>query len=131
MGGINRFPGWNAGARSIKFVDGDCEATVTPSASLTDSFFGLSPATDVRSLTEQTHSFRFSHDASGSNAFAYERGVQMQSLGAYNSGDLFAIRRIEGVVTFYKNGALVYTSLTPSTGRRYLACALYMGGDQI
>lgn len=128
---LDLHPGWNAGGHSIKFVDGDCEASVSPRLATTDIVVGLSPATDVTSITEQTHGFRFSKSASGQFAYVYESGVQKSALGAYVGTDLFAIRRIEGTVTYYKNSALSYTSATPSTGRRYLAAVIYMGGDKI
>lgn len=123
--------GWNAGARSIKWVDGDCEATVEPRVDITDAFIGLSPATDVTSLTEQSHSFRFTHTPVGAFAYVHERSVQKSSLGAYVAGDVFKMRRVEGVVTYWKNGSLVYTSAETSTGRVYLTAALYIAGDRI
>lgn len=128
---INQRAGWNAGARSIRWDDGDCEATVEPGTNITGVFLGLSAATDVTSLTEQTHSLHFRHTPVGAFADVYERSVLKSNLGAYVEGDLFKIRRVEGVVTFWKNGSLVYTSLTASSGRVFLTAALYLGGDRI
>lgn len=134
MGTIVNFnQGWNAGGRSIKWVDGDAEITFDPNpAEITDVFAGFSAGTDVKAITEQTHSFRFSRTSAGINsATVCERGMLKHSSGAYVDGDLFKIRRVEGVVTFWKNGALIYTSATPSTGRAFLVAAMYMGGDKL
>lgn len=123
--------GWNAGARSIRWADGDLEATLEPNEAITGCIVGLSAATDVTSLTEQTHSFMFRHTEAGAFADIYERAVLKTTLGGYTEGDVFAIRRIEGVVTYYKNDALEYTSLASSSGRVYLTAALYLAGDRI
>lgn len=128
---INRHQGWNAGARSIKRVEGDAELTVEPFDNVTGASVGFSAGTDVTSLIEQTHAFLFTLTPLGGSAAIYERSVLKQTLGAYVEGDLFKIRRVEGEVTYWKNGTLVYTSLTQSTGPAYLAAALYLGGDRV
>lgn len=123
--------GWNAGAHSIRWSDGDCEATFEPRVDVTGAFVGFSAATDVTSLIEQTHSIHIRHTPAGSFADVYERSVLKSNLGAFVEGDVFKIRRVENEVTFWKNGSLVYTSLTSSTGRVFLTAALYLGGDRV
>ena len=47
----------------------------------------------------------------------------------YSANDNFAIRVNNGVVTYYKNDTLVYTSSNPANGEYYCVVAAYTGGN--
>ena len=48
---------------------------------------------------------------SDGQAYVYERGVWTAALSAYAPGDVFRVAVEGGVVNYYKNGSLGYTSL--------------------
>ena len=47
----------------------------------------------------------------------------------YSANDNFAIKVNNGVVTYYKNDTLVYTSSNPANGEYYCVVAAYTGGN--
>ena len=119
--------GWNAGARSIHFLVGDGRAKFKLDRALIGAVVGLNDIDVDAAYANIEHGFY----ASGGVVRIYESGVEKFYAGAYNSGDLFELRREAGVVRYYKNDALIYTSPTPSAGIAFMDTSLYSGGDYI
>lgn len=46
------------------------------------------------------------------NALIHENGVEMTNTGAYTTSDVFRVQVSGGVVTYLKNGSVIYTSTT-------------------
>ena len=62
------------------------------------------------------HIFIIDRQSNGS-AFSFDAGV-------YSVGDVLRIQRLNGQVTYWRNGQLFYTSLNPYTGSLYLVAKL-------
>ncbi len=50
----------------------------------------------------------------------YENNADIGDYGAYDAGDVFTVKRIGTEITYYKNGVLIYKSLTASTATNEL-----------
>jgi len=105
--------GWNAGAVSANSIDegdGFFEFTATGSA-----------ANRLAGLTSQTWGPNTTHVGFGVHLMAdgtaeiLEGGTSVQPTGSYSTGDRFRVELQGGVVRYYENGTLLYTSTaTPS-----------------
>lgn len=115
---IVRVPGggtWG-GASSVEYIppqaDGWVEATVTETT--TSRFFGLSDSDPDTSPASIDYAFYLS----GGSLYAYEFGVFKYAVpGGEIPGDRLRIARSGTTVRYYKNGTLVYTAATPSSGK--------------
>lgn len=119
--------GWNAGARSISLLGGNGVMKFS-------GYIGIAGA--VIGMAKQHLSVGYAHVLHGfyltdGTAYVYESGVQMASLGNYTNDTVFAIKRIEGAVTYYMDDSLVYTSSVESSGDVMMEVCLYSGGDAI
>jgi hypothetical protein len=119
--------GWNAGARSIDFIVGDGYAQFSADESIVGAVAGLASFNSNSGYGDIEHAWMV---VSGI-ARIYESGALVHSYGGYNDGDVFKILRLAGVVTYYVNDVLVYTSTQESEGALYLDASLYSGGDSI
>lgn len=90
---------------------------------------GLSSIPSLGSPAVCTHGFFFE----GGRFSLIERGVRYTPIGGalWSGSDVFTIRRIDGVVTYHRNGVDVRTSATPSRGLVALDAALYSAGDEV
>ena len=62
----------------------------------------------------------------------YEGGVDKTGdLGSWTAADVFEVRCTAGTVTYYQNGALLYTSATAATYPLLVDSAIYGQGDEI
>lgn len=125
--------GWNSGARSIKYISGDGSATFQAPGDVLGVVAGLG-ATLNASGVDVDPDFKtidFGFYLTRRIARVYELGVAKISLGAYTDASVFKIQRRFGVVTYYIDGALVYTSATASAGDTFLDAALYSAGDSV
>ena len=59
------------------------------------------------------------------NVMVYESGYCKGEFGGYNSGDLFSVERRNGIVEYFKNGILFYTSDVLSSGDLFVDTSLY------
>ena len=118
--------GWNAAARSIaSFVlNGYAQFQIPAAAQGVTA--GLAPAGIVSGIN-----IAYAFYVVRGIARIYENGYQRLYLGAYTPGAVFRIERRNGTVSYYIDGALVYTSQIPSTGTLFLDAALYAGGDYL
>jgi len=84
--------------------------------------FNSDPTTDS-SYSSIDYAMYFTN---GGNVRVYEngsyKGIVSSSIAV---GDLMEVKRIAGVVTYYKNGALIYTSAVLSIGALHFDCSLY------
>lgn len=60
-----------------------------------------------------------------------EQGAFKTALVTFSGSDVFKISRSGGIVSYYVNDVLIYTSLTPSVEVVFLDCSLYAYGDEI
>jgi hypothetical protein len=100
--------GWNAGASSTTaLLSGDGYVEFTVSETTTDRMLGLSN----KDVDQNYTSIRFAADLTSSGALlVYEMGVNRGSFGTYATGDVVRVAVESGVVTYRRNGALLYTS---------------------
>lgn len=118
--------GWNASARSINDLHIDGYIAFDGPAADIGALVGMQRADVVVGYTSLDHALSFAHGAT----YVVERGTTLSALGTTVSTDRWAIHRHNGVVTYRKNGTVVYTSsLAAATTPVYLAAVLYSGGD--
>lgn len=123
--------GWNAGARSRNVCFDDCQATFKVPVAITGVVVGLTTQDLGQDFREIPHALFFTQVLGAATTYVYELGVQKASCGTYVATDLFAIRRVGTVVTYVKNGTLLYTSATPLTGPVFMDTSLYAAGDEV
>lgn len=128
---VNLNQGWNAGARSKQVCFGDCLGTFSVPDTSAGVVCGLSGSDNTTDYREIAHALYFTKVNGAPKVFVYELGVQKAAGVAYVTADVFTVRRVAGVVTYWKNATLLYTSLTASSGAVFLDCSLYMAGDSI
>jgi hypothetical protein len=141
-GGIVYLPilGWNAGANSVGELDGDVELITNMTASVFGAVVGFRHGRAGIGIPDLvTHGFVFEHGIDGLNFFGIvENGVTIMSGMARQAdlNDLFWIVRANGVVSYYANSSVpfstpLYTSLLPSVGPLIIGGCLYASGDDI
>lgn len=123
--------GWNAGARSIVMELGDCTTTFKPSPDCVGVVVGLSTSDNGPMITDIQHGFYFRRDSVGQVFTVIERGTSKTVPATYSIDDQFHVNRLSGVVTYWKNDTVVYTSDTPSIGPVFLDASLYSTGDRV
>lgn len=115
--GLVKQPGvstWNAGASSVQYLgvneDGWAEVTVTEVS--TGKAWGLSDSDTDLDHGSIDYGFRFSYGT----LYVQENGVgKLTTSGAV--GDKLRIVRTGGVIRYYRNNSLLYTSTTPSVSQ--------------
>lgn len=119
--------GWNAGAHSVKRPDGDVQASFkVPAAS--GIIVGFNHVSLGVGFGEITHGIFFRQGV----ARVYESGAAKGEVLGFLPTDTFRIERVNGTVSYYKEGALFYQSATLSTADSLIVDAsLYSGGDRI
>jgi hypothetical protein len=117
---------WNAGAYSIDRLDGDLktEFQIPGGAGV---FVGFVHSSDDVSYRRLTHSLYFH----GGLVNVFESGSLVWGVTGFVPADVWKIERIAGVVKYYKNAGLLYTSLIASSGSLVVGSSLYAGGDRI
>jgi len=98
---------FNAGAVSVETLSGDGFVEFTTGESTTDKLAGLSVGNGGQGYADIDFAIRL--NASG-RASVYEGGVNVVGIGPYAAGDVFRVQVESGVVTYWRNGALKYTS---------------------
>lgn len=100
-------PGWNAGAVSVETLRSDGFVELTTDENTTAKMAGLSSGDSDQSY--QDIDFAIYLGADGVVAVR-EAGLARGTFGTYQAGDLFRVQVAAGVVTYWQNGALLYTS---------------------
>lgn len=118
--------GWNAGARSQQFLRGDGSANFT-----VESAVGVVAGFNSENLGAGYAEIEHGIMVSSGLVRVVESGATVYTIGTFTAGDQFTIKRRAGEVTYWRNGALVYTSEQPSTGTVFLDVSMYSGGDRI
>ena len=124
--------GWNAGAHSVKRLEGDVSLRFhmrKPSGVV----LGLvSDRADPTDRTRITHGFIFTTGADAlPRAQVYEAGKQLTSPVVYAEEEtVFEVRRVGGQVNYYIDDEQVYSSRTPSSGEVSVGTSLYATGDE-
>lgn len=118
--------GWNAGARSIKRVDGDFyfQFRVNPANRMGVGVGRSRLSNDYRDIP---YCFYFT----GDRFRITELGVVKHGPLVFSRDDLFTIVRVNGGVVYKRNNDVVYKSQVSSTGSMIGIAAMYMGGDRV
>lgn len=124
--------GWNAGANSVKELDGNLRLSFTQ-PQVQGAVVGLTNTRDNPASYERiTHGFLFGTDAVGRAVFrVVEAGRALTQFAPYTLGDVFHIRRVDGYVAYHRNSDVVLLSGVPSAGTVMAACSLYASGDAV
>jgi hypothetical protein len=118
--------GWTAGAisnRRIVTGSGGAEYTVSDMTSYV--MFGLSHGDTDGSYADIDYAL-YAYPPTG-DVRVYENGVSRGAFGPYSPGDVLRVSVEDGVVSYLKNGSLLYTSLTNATYPLVLDVSLYTG----
>jgi alpha-tubulin suppressor-like RCC1 family protein len=101
---------WNAGAFSTKAVNsGAVEWTAFESSTRT---IGLGNADSGQTHVDVDFGI---HQRTNGTVAIYESGTLKTEAGSYSPGDRFKVNVASSVVTYYKNGTLLYTSASTPT----------------
>ena len=118
--------GWTAGAissRRIATGSGGAEYAVADMASYV--MFGLSHGDTDGSYADIDYAL-YTYPPTG-QVMVFENGVYRGQFGAYVPGDRLRVSVEDGVVSYWKNESLLYTSLTAPTYPLILDVSLYAG----
>lgn len=130
----NQHLGWTSGARSVDYLveDGQFDFKVIPTP--VGVICGFSDGAPERTYDHVSFGFLATSDTVG----IVESGVVVLTLASFPTSrtflaqsPLFSVRRVRGVVTYWVNGAQVYTSKSRSTGLVYGESTLYAAGDYV
>jgi hypothetical protein len=116
---------WSAGARSVAEFSGDCLFSFSVPASVSGIAIGLNSLNASSQPEEIQHGFLFT----GNTYYVVESGIRRTAPATI--GTSFSIRREAGVVTYFADDALLYTSLTPSRGTVFLDASMFGEGDSV
>jgi hypothetical protein len=122
--------GWgNAGAASSRALSGDGYAEFTLPASPGYAMFGLGNGDSDQGFADVDFAF-YTHPGTG-RLLVYEKGTSRGSFGAYAAGDTLRVVLASSVVRYYRNGALLYSSLQAPALPLRVDTALYSQGATV
>ena len=105
--------GTNAGAASTQRITfGDGYVEFTASETTTNRLLGLSNGNTDASYPDVDFGIAL---GSGGAIYVFEKGVNRGSFGTYQSGNLFRVAVVGGVVKYSRNGTVFYTSTQTRT----------------
>lgn len=125
--------GWDAGASSVEVLAANEDGWLEVTAPLTNTnqIIGFS-ASDVN---QDKNTINYGIYFQQSNYYIYENGIHKKTIYegsgsnpsplGVNPGDFFKIERIGGVIKYYWNGALLYTSSTNTNDALLIDASLY------
>ena len=119
--------GWNAGARSVGFLKGPGKVEFKVPQTVVGAVVGINDAGVDPGYTNIENAWYFTNGL----ARVFELGVSKFYSGPYVTGDRFAVKRVNGIVSYWKNDALVYTSVALNTAEVFLDASLYAGDDSV
>lgn len=123
--------GWTVGGNSGVSLDGNLhlEFDMRPVVGVV---VGLTTDLDNQADPARIeHGLLFNLPLTGPRFCVIESGSVKTGYTNYVAGDVFAMRRISGIVTYWHNDDLFYTSLRPSSGAVNAGSALYGSGDAV
>lgn len=114
---------WSAGASSYQVIQGDGYVAYTAPAVGSESMLGLSLVDLNAGMASIDYAIYL--DALG-RVYVYESNVAKNPAPAvtYVAGDTFRVNRTGTTITYLKNGAVFYTSLTASSGPLVVDCSI-------
>lgn len=122
--------GWNAGANSIDQLDDDLHMTFGQPLGVSGLVIGLKGTRLKNTLPALVENgFYFQSVAAFDVWQIIENGALLTDQIPRSESDTYEIRRVASVVTYYVNGHLVHTSVSPSYGVKLVNCCLYTSGD--
>lgn len=120
---------WNGGGISVETIDRRGYLTFTSAENTTDKAAGLSHGDTDKDLTDIDFAFYLHADGS---LTIREGGTHKTTIGGgYAANDVFKVEVKSGTVKYYKNGSLVYTSLSSPTFPLLVDTALRTVGSTI
>jgi hypothetical protein len=119
--------GWNAGARSRAFIGTHGRMQFSVPYNVIGAVVGMNDEDVDAGYISMEHALYFA----GGIQRIFEDGVPVFYGGPFATSDDFVIRRINGVISYYKNDVLQYVSQKPSSGYVFMDTSLYSGGDFI
>jgi len=103
---------WNAGAVSVETLSNDGFVQFTTDEATTFKMAGLSSGNEGQGQADVDFAIRLSDTG---RVAIFEGGINRAAVGTYAAGDVFRVQVLGGVVTYWRNGSLLYTSAgTPS-----------------
>lgn len=124
--------GWNAGANSITALDGDVHMGDVLSAAPSDAYVGFKQTRDGQVAPYRLqYAFRFYALGNTPIMEVWEGSTRCTQPSVFPLGGSFEIRRVDGTVSYYVNGAPVYESAQPSFGALVVNACLYSAGDSL
>lgn len=118
--------GWNAGARTVAnlVADGLAQFEVSQAGGIICGLNDVDTGADYRELDHALW-------IEWSRVKVVEGGIEKTGWTSFTLGATFGIERVAGVVRYYADSTLLYTSTIASTGTVFLDCSLYLAGDTI
>ncbi len=118
---------WNTGARSVQtFTRGDVFVEFRAGETSTSKMLAFTNYDPDYSYTSFDYAW---YPASDAVAYVHQNGTNMGSFGSYTADTLFRIEVKNGVVRYYMNGVLKYTSLVPVVYPLMVDCSLNTVGS--
>lgn len=119
-------PQFDAGARTVEELTSDGSFTFSVGQA-TGIVCGLNAVDLDADYLEIEHAFYIENG----KVRVVENGVFKTAFSNYTTGAVFKIERIGGVVKYYVDSILKYTSLSASIGTVFLDCSLFAANDTI
>jgi hypothetical protein len=101
---------WNAGASSVETLAGDGYVEFTTDENTTSKIAGLGIGDVGQGVADIEFGVRMSDSG---NLAVFESGTLVYTGGAYAAGDRVRVQVLDGVVTYWQNGSIFYTSTSP------------------
>lgn len=118
--------GWsNAGASTVASISGDGYAEFTTGENTTTKVAGLSNGDSNVSYTDIDFGLYLNNSGM---VRVFEAGNAVGTFGSYVAGDVFRVQTTGGVVTYLKNGNVIYTSSGTPTFPLLVDTALFNTG---
>jgi hypothetical protein len=114
--------GWNAGASTTASISTDGQCDFSTAEANTSKMAGLSNGDSDRMYGDIDYAIYLKDDG---NVRIYEKGVWKANVGTYVAGDVFSVKVTGSVVTYLKNGTLLYTSAAAPTFPLLVDTSLY------
>src|SRR5262249_44937248 len=124
--GINAWDGGAVSSLSIQSGDGSIQVTANNTSDV--RMFGLGNGDSSQSYTDIEYAIYMYSDGS---SYIYESGTYKGKFDNYTTGDTFKVSVESGVVKYYHNAHLEYTSSVAPTYPLLLDTSIYNSGGSI